>query len=109
MVGGAFLDHPARFAVLTIPIHQRYQEIHLPFHSGWYGSPGLFVAMDGLYGNPQQLSHLLLGPVQFFAERDELFAVHGEFRESDTWVEKRADGLGCHNVACVSIENFPID
>ena len=49
LVGGAFLDHPARFAVLTIPIRQRYQEIHLPFHSGWYGSPGLFVAVDSLY------------------------------------------------------------
>ena len=68
---------------MTIPIHQRYQEIHLPFHRGWYGSPGLFVAVDGLYGDPQQLGHLLLGLAKLLAEMDELFAVHGEYREFD--------------------------
>jgi hypothetical protein len=84
LVGGTFLDRPARFAVLTIFFDHGDQEINLPFHSGRYGSPGLFVAVDSLYGDPEQLSHLLLGPVQFFAEMDELFAVHGEFRESVT-------------------------
>jgi hypothetical protein len=92
---------------LTILIHQRDQEIHLPFHSGWYGSPGLLVAVDGLYGDPQQLCHLLLGLAKLLAEMDELFAVHGEYRESDTWVEKRAEGLGCHNVAWMSIGKIP--
>ena len=84
LVGGALLDHPAWFAVLAILIHQRDQEIHLPFHCGWYVTPGLLVAVDGLYGDPEQLSHLLLGPAQFFAEMDEFLAVHGGFRESVT-------------------------
>ena len=55
----------------------------MPFHSGWYGSPGLLVAVDGLYGDPQQLGHLLLGLAKRFAEMDEFFAVHGGFREFD--------------------------
>ena len=84
LVGGTFLDRPARFAAFTILIHQRNKEIHLSFHRGRYGSPGLFVAVDSLYRDPEQLSHLLLGPVQFFAEMDEFLAVHGGFRESVT-------------------------
>jgi hypothetical protein len=83
LVGGTFLYCPARFAVLTILICQRDQEIHLPFHRGGDGSPGLLVAVDGLYGDPQQLGHLLLGLVKLFAKMDELCAVHWDYREFD--------------------------
>ena len=92
---------------MTVLIHQRDQEIHLPFHSGRYGSPGLLVAVDSLYGDPQQLGHLLLGLAKLLAEIDELFAVHGEFRKSDTWVEVRANRISCHNVAYLSIGKIP--
>jgi hypothetical protein len=51
LVGGTFLDRPARFAVLTIFFDHGDQEINLPFHSGRYGSPGLFVAVDSLYNS----------------------------------------------------------
>jgi hypothetical protein len=107
LVGGTFPDHPARFTVPAIFIHQRDQKIHLPFHSGRYGSPGLLVAVNSLYGDAQQLSHLLLGLVQFFAEMDTVFAVHGEFRKPDTGVEEWRVELNCHNVAYMSIEKIP--
>jgi len=108
LVRGTFFGHPARFAAFTIRIHPGDKEIHLPFHRGRYWSPCLFVAVNSLYRGAEQLSHLLLGLVQFFAEMDELFAVHGEFRESVTWTEKRYVEPDCHNVACMSTEKIPL-
>jgi hypothetical protein len=80
LVGRAFLDHPAWFAAFAILTHQRNKEIHLSFNRGRYGSPDLLVAVDSLYRDPEQLSHLLLGLVQFLAKMDEFLAIHGEFR-----------------------------
>ena len=91
LVGGTLLYHPARFAAFTIFSQPGEKEKHLSFHRGRHWSPCLFVAVDSLYRGSEQLRHLLLGLVQFFTEMDELFTVHGEFREPVTWTEKRFD------------------
>ncbi len=77
LLGGTFFYYPARFVAFTIFIHPGDKEVHLPLHIGWYGSPCLFVAVDGLYRGSEQLGHLLLGFVEAFSEMNELFAVHG--------------------------------
>ena len=81
LLRGTFFDHPAGFAVFTALIHSRDQKIHLSFHIGWYGSPGLLVTVDRFDRYSEQLSHLLLGFVYLLAKMDELFAVHREFRK----------------------------
>ena len=81
LAGGAFLDCPAGSAVPAILTLSRNQKIHLPFHIRWYGSPGLLVTVDRLDRGAEQLRHLFLGLVQLLTKTDELFAVHGEFRQ----------------------------
>lgn len=45
---------------------------------GWDVSPSLFIAVNGFYGDPKQLSHLLLGFFQLFPEIGKLFTFQTE-------------------------------
>lgn len=52
------------------------QKKQLSFDMMGYFPPSLFIGVHGLYGNPEQLCHLLLGPVQTGPDLFELRVVH---------------------------------
>ncbi len=77
-VARTFFYNPARLFEFIVLPHPGDQEKHLPLHVGRHRSPALFVALNRLKGGSEQYGHLLLCLVQFLAEVDELFAVHGK-------------------------------
>jgi len=77
VVRRTFLDHPAwLFPILVLP-RPGEQEKEMSFHMARDVSPTLLVTVYGLDRRSKQLGHLCLGLVQFFANGNEFFAIHG--------------------------------
>jgi hypothetical protein len=68
-----FLNHPARLSVLVIS-YPSSQKIELPFGVSRHTAPTLLVAVYRFDRGPEQLGHLGLRLVQFFAELSKFFA-----------------------------------
>ena len=78
LVARTFFYNPARLFEFIVLPHPGDQEKHLPLHVGRHRSPALFVAVDSLNGDSEQLGHLPLGLVQCLSVMDEFFTVHGK-------------------------------
>jgi hypothetical protein len=76
------------------------QKIELTFHMHGNGSPALLVAMDGLDGNTNKLSHLFLCLFQLFSECAELLVMHGFH---PMFGQKIRSALLCHIVVRMSM------
>ena len=78
LVRRTFFYSPTRFSAFPVLRYPGDQEKHLPLRRRRNRPPPLFVALNRLNRGSEQYGHLLLCLVQFLAEVDELFAVHGK-------------------------------
>jgi hypothetical protein len=76
---GAGSPGPARFCTFFTAQFSGKQKIELTFHVHGNRTPPLLIAMNGLDGRPQKLSHLFLGFFQLFAKYAEIFGIHGDW------------------------------
>ena len=78
LVSRTFFYSPTWFSAFPVFRYPGDQEKHLPLRRRRNRPPPLFVALNRLNRGSEQYGHLLLCLVQFLAEVDELFAVHGK-------------------------------
>lgn len=78
LLGRTCFSIPARPPFTDVFLQSGNQKENLSFHMGRYGSPPLFIAVNGLDGNAKKLRHLPLCFSQLISELLKFFAGHGK-------------------------------
>lgn len=101
-----FLNHPARLLTFMISFPGD-QKIELPFGVSRHPPPTLLVAVYRFDRGPEQLGHLGLRLVQFFAELNKFFAFQRSASRNTTMIYKKRPHIPYYFVAFRSTKKSP--